>query len=64
MLKEIVGYGVVYLYEGLLEIEIKIVEQLFNLGVIQVNDIRFGVIFEFDLKLWYDEVFLIVWCYF
>lgn len=52
-----------YLHEGLSETETKIVEQLFNSGAIQVNDTRFGVVPESDLKSWHDEASSIAWCY-
>ena len=36
-LKETLTYGVGYLHEGLTDMEVKVVEQLFSSGAVQVN---------------------------
>lgn len=63
-LKETLTYGVGYLHEGLTEMEIKVVEQLFSSGAVQVFNyyylliyLNFNlfVLFLFLYSFWYFE---------
>ena len=63
-LKETLTYGVGYLHEGLTEMEIKVVEQLFSSGAVQVLNyyylliyLNFNlfVLFLFLYSFWYFE---------
>ena len=62
-LKETLTYGVGYLHEGLTEMEIKVVEQLFSSGAVQVfNYFLFICLFLIYLNLF--STFLFCFCFY
>ena len=61
-LKETLTYGVGYLHEGLTEMEIKVVEQLFSSGAVQVFNYYLFIYLFIYLNLFSTFLFCFCFC--